>query len=71
MKKIYCLQSKVLQNVEICCHGFDDSLKNINTGDFVYLDPPYIPIDTSSFTKYSKNDFGLKHHEDLSIFAIK
>lgn len=65
------LVSKVLENVEVCCHGFDDSLKNIKTGDFVYLDPPYIPIDTSSFTKYSKNDFGLKHHEDLSSFCDK
>ena len=26
---------------------------------------------TSSFTKYSKNDFGLKHHEDLSSFCDK
>jgi len=65
------LVSKVLQNVEICCHGFEDSLKNINTGDFVYLDPPYIPIDALSFTKYSKNDFGEKHHEELSSFCDK
>ena len=36
------LVSKVLENVEVCCHGFDDSLKNIKTGDFVYLDL-YIP----------------------------
>ena len=32
----------------------------IKTGDFVYFDPPYIPINkTSSFTKYYKDDFNI------------
>lgn len=70
-EKNLLLVNEVLQNVEICCHGFEDSLQKINTGDFVYLDPPYIPLDTSSFTKYSKNDFGEKHHEELSSFCDK
>ena len=61
--------SNTLQSVEINCHGFEESLKTIKENDFVYIDPPYLPIDATSFTKYSKSDFGKKHHEDLSFFC--
>ena len=27
-------------------------------GDFVYFDPPYRPLDSTSFTRYAKDDFG-------------
>ena len=61
--------SKILQSIEIHCHGYEESISNIGQGDFVYIDPPYIPIDPSSFTKYSKNDFGEKQHVELSDFC--
>ena len=61
--------SKVLQSVEIACHGYEKSIEKVKEGDFVYLDPPYIPLDHSSFTKYSKDDFGKKEHEQLSDFC--
>lgn len=63
--------SKVLQNVNIQCHSYEESLENISAGDFVYLDPPYIPKDPLSFTKYSKNDFGKNQHQELSKFCDK
>ena len=63
--------NNMLQNVDIRCHGFEDCIEHISAGDFVYLDPPYIPKDPLSFTKYSKNDFGKKQHEELSIFCDK
>ena len=61
--------SKILQSVEIHCHGYEQSLNMINEGDFVYIDPPYIPLDPLSFTKYSKDDFGKKQHIQLSDFC--
>jgi DNA adenine methylase len=33
--------------------------------DFIYIDPPYYPINDNSFTAYSAVDFGLSHHKDL------
>lgn len=48
-------------NIAIKCGDYREVLKDINIGEgsFVYLDPPYMPISTSSsFTGYTANGFG-------------
>ena len=60
---------KTLQNVELACHSYEKCIDGINEGDFVYIDPPYIPLDTTSFTQYSKDDFGEKNHYQLENFC--
>jgi DNA adenine methylase len=51
--------SAVLQKTEIVCADFSSSRSFIDDETFVYFDPPYRPISkTSSFTSYSKHDFG-------------
>ena len=37
-------------------------------GDFVYLDPPYLPTNESSFTAYNKTAFGVQQHVQLADF---
>jgi len=45
--------------ITFTCVDFEEALKGVKKGDFVYLDPPYDPIsDTSSFTGYDKGGFG-------------
>lgn len=40
---------------------FSASTKNMLSGDFVYIDPPYIPLSvTSDFTSYTQEGFGLQ-----------
>lgn len=52
------LVSKCLSNTKITCESFISSVKKAKKGDFVYFDPPYYPISsTSKFTTYSKDDF--------------
>ena len=52
--------SKLLKNTEICCADFSEILKKVQKGDFVYFDPPYVPLnETSSFTSYTKYGFDL------------
>ena len=59
----YALQSK---NISIKYHDFEDALKNVGKGDFVYLDPPYQPVsNTANFTSYTDSDFNYKDQERL------
>lgn len=49
-----------LQNVEILHSQYDFVLERAGADDFVYFDPPYVPVSpTASFTAYTQNGFGL------------
>ena len=51
--------SQHLQRVKITNKSFMDVLAECKKGDFVYLDPPYVPISpTANFTQYSDGAFG-------------
>ncbi|MFW9973552.1 MAG: DNA adenine methylase, partial [Candidatus Odinarchaeota archaeon] len=61
--------SKALQDVDIIHSSFEKCLKYAKEGDFLYLDPPYYPISkTSSFTNYTKEDFGIEHQ--INLFKV-
>jgi DNA adenine methylase len=65
------LANKLLNNVEINCMTFEETESYPQKGDFVYLDPPYHPIKTSSFTSYTKEDFTAKDQERLAGYYKK
>ena len=52
--------SELLKNTEIKCADFSEILTKVKKGDFVYFDPPYVPLnETSSFTSYTKDGFDM------------
>jgi DNA adenine methylase len=55
----------LIKDVEFHCMGFQESLKRPHQGDFVYLDPPYVPLSATSFVGYVKDGFGLDNHQQL------
>ncbi|MBI2355742.1 MAG: DNA adenine methylase [Candidatus Doudnabacteria bacterium] len=57
--------NEALRNIVIKCQSFLDVEKDARKGDFIYFDPPYIPLNRTSFTKYFKDDFDLKMQVDL------
>lgn len=60
-EEIFRVNSERLRGSKISLKDFQTQLKKTKRGDLVYLDPPYIPLSpSSSFSKYSKNDFGLE-----------
>jgi DNA adenine methylase len=64
--------SRVLAETVILNADFETTIGKAVQGDFVYLDPPYIPIDaTSSFTSYHSNGFGLGEQERLASAMLK
>lgn len=58
--------SKALKNVEIKKQDYKEVLKKAKSGDFIYFDPPYYPINkTSSFTSYTSEAFLDKEQLEL------
>jgi DNA adenine methylase len=59
--------SKALQRDDLGSVDFEKAVESAKEGDFVYFDPPYQPLSkTSSFTSYTKENFGLKDQERLA-----
>ena len=62
--------SHLLKNVQISCGDYKNCKNFIDTDTFVYIDPPYRPLTaTSSFTSYTKNEFGDKQQVELAKFV--
>jgi DNA adenine methylase len=60
--------SQALQGVELCASDFAEAVADAGEGDFVYFDPPYVPLNaTSNFTSYSR--FGFDEHDHRRLAA--
>jgi DNA adenine methylase len=59
--------SAILQDVDLQVADFAETVKTAVAGDFVYFDPPYVPLSpTSNFTSYNKKGFGQADQERLA-----
>jgi DNA adenine methylase len=64
--------NQALKNTEVFCGDFAESCKFIEKNSFVYIDPPYRPINkTSNFTTYSKDGFRDEDQRRLALFFEK
>ena len=56
--------SKMLSGVELSCRDFRDFLNGVKEGDFVFLDPPYLPDPKGGdFVGYNQSGFSMEDHE--------
>jgi len=64
--------SELLQGVKLNSEPFEKIVSKANKGDFIYLDPPYLPLSkTSSFTGYTKDSFLEKDQKRLAeVFKV-
>src|SRR3954470_4662366 len=59
--------AQALQGVELAVEDFEASCQKAKRGDFVYFDPPYVPVSkTASFAEYHAEAFALPEHERLA-----
>jgi len=59
--------AEALQGVELAVEDFESSCKKAKRGDFVYYDPPYVPVSkTASFAAYHSVAFTSAEHARLA-----
>ena len=63
--------AKALERATVEQRPFEKILERAQAGDFVYFDPPYVPVSaTSNFTSYDKGGFGEDSQRRLAeVFA--
>jgi len=77
-KKVFIPDRELLQKVseyfnsnaiEFRTSDFRTVISEAKSGDFIYVDPPYAPLDlaTSSFTGYTSNGFDIDDLKDLKF----
>ena len=57
--------SRLIKDVNFKVADFKESIMSVKEKDFVYMDPPYVPENSKSFTKYTNKDFSLENHNKL------
>ncbi len=64
--------SRALQDVDILCAPFESVLNRVSPGDWVYFDPPYVPLSrTANFTSYYSHGFGLSEQQRLRDLCVE
>jgi DNA adenine methylase len=59
--------AKALQAAELRTSDFFEAVEEAKSGDFVYMDPPYLPVSsTSYFRHYTAERFSDDDHERVS-----
>ena len=63
--------SDALSVADIRIEDFEEAAANAKKNDFVYFDPPYVPLSaTSSFASYTSGGFGLSEQKRLRDVAL-
>jgi DNA adenine methylase len=57
--------SDLIKDVVFTKSSYTDTLTRVVANDFVYLDPPYAPEQTTSFVGYTADGFCLDNHKSL------
>ena len=62
--------SAALQGADLWPTDYKDALYKARKNDFVYIDPPYVPMSTTAnFTSYTKQGFGESDQRELAAIA--
>jgi len=62
--------SQKLKHVQIKTQSYHDILSYVNENDFIYLDPPYPPLEwDSQQQQFTSDKFTAEHQSELAFFA--
>lgn len=60
-----------LNQAEFVVSDFRPIMEQAGCGDFVYCDPPYVPLNETGFTAYAKGGFPTQDHADLVVQCLE
>jgi DNA adenine methylase len=60
--------SESLKRAELICGDYSNVLDIAEEGSFIYMDPPYNPIQRNSFTGYTRN--GFKQEDQIRLAKV-
>lgn len=67
--------ARALRNTILLWRSFTSGTLGAETGDVVYIDPPYLPVKKTSFTAYAREGFGVNEHlalgREFALLAAK
>jgi len=58
--------SNYLKNITIMDGDFEIACKDAKTGDFIFFDSPYAPLNPTTFKAYTKEGFDIESHKRLA-----
>lgn len=61
----------ILGKAEFVISDFRPIISQAGEGDFVYCDPPYVPLNAGGFTAYAKDGFSATDQSDLVIQCVQ
>lgn len=61
---------RLRDNTRLFCNDFEFIALCADPGDFVYFDPPYIPVTATSFVNYKSTGFGYQEQVRLRDLAL-
>lgn len=72
LKELKCI-SELIRDVVFKHQDCIVSINSVEKGDFIYMDPPYVPEKITSFVGYTKDGFPLEKHKELfkNILQLK
>ena len=69
-KTALTMLSFFIKDVTFKVTSFESSLGKCATGDFIFMDPPYVQVTPTTFLSYTKDKFSLKKHLELFRLTI-
>lgn len=61
---------RLRNNTKLFCTDFEQAVADVEEGDFVYFDPPYVPLTATSFVDYKADGFAYSEQVRLRDLAL-
>lgn len=69
--EVFLQASSLLKNVKLYANGYEETLKKVKPGDFVYIDPPFSVRAKTVFNEYDASKFSSEDIKHLRTWMLE